>query len=222
MRTLILNFKNYGEILGEGTLKLSLIADKVSKEVREEIILAPPTPFIAHVASRVSIQVFAQGTNDASEGQSTGAVIAQAVKAAGAAGVILNHSEARLPPQALAKIANDAKKNGLRLCICVRDASEIPAVLNLDPDYLAVEPPELIGTSRSVSKENPKLVSGSLAIARNLDFGGRFLCGAGISTADDVRAAIKLGADGVLLSSSLVKAKNWQSKLRELAVALGD
>lgn len=222
MKTLILNFKNYKEILGNGSLRLSMAAEKVSRKTGVDIIIAPPTPFLAHIASHVKIPVFAQSLSEGREGQSTGATIAAAAKAAGASGSILNHSEARLRPASLRKVADSARENGLSMCVCARNSLEAEAACSLEPEYMALEPPELIGTGRAVSKENPRLVSNALGLVRDLGFHGRFICGAGISSASDVRAAVKLGAEGVMLSSSVIKTSNWSAKLKELVEALGD
>ncbi len=42
------------------------------------------------------------------------------------------------------------------------------------------------------------------------------LCGAGVTNGEDVKAAIELGADGVLLASGVVKAKDPRAALLDL------
>jgi triosephosphate isomerase len=44
----------------------------------------------------------------------------------------------------------------------------------------------------------------------------RVLCGAGISTGDDVAAALELGTEGVLLASGVIKAKDPKAALFDL------
>ena len=44
----------------------------------------------------------------------------------------------------------------------------------------------------------------------------KILCGAGISTGSDVKAALELGTDGVLLASGVVKAKDVEKAIRDL------
>ena len=46
------------------------------------------------------------------------------------------------------------------------------------------------------------------------------LCGAGISHGDDVKAALKLGTQGVLVASGIVKAKDPYMIMREFAEAM--
>ena len=43
------------------------------------------------------------------------------------------------------------------------------------------------------------------------------LVGAGIHSAEDVKVSLKLGAKGILISSYIVKSKNPEEKLTELA-----
>ena len=59
-RTLILNFKNYTEVLGAKSLELARAAERVSSVVDVEIVVAPPTPMIGAVASAVNNRVFSQ------------------------------------------------------------------------------------------------------------------------------------------------------------------
>jgi len=48
----------------------------------------------------------------------------------------------------------------------------------------------------------------------------KILCGAGVSYADDVTAALTLGTDGVLVASSVVKSKDPEGLLQEMADAM--
>ena len=42
------------------------------------------------------------------------------------------------------------------------------------------------------------------------------LCGAGISTGEDMKAALELGAEGVLLASGIIKADDQKQALIDL------
>ncbi len=81
------------------------------------------------------------------------------------------------------------------------------AVALLKPDRVAIEPPELIGSGRAVSKERPEVVSDSIRRIRAVNPDVTILCGAGVTTGEDVYAALKLGAQGVLVASGVVKAQ---------------
>jgi triosephosphate isomerase len=216
----IINFKNYAEILGQPALRLAKSAERVSAVLDVEIIVAPPVPSLASIASDVKIPVIGQKVEDASEGKSTGAVIPEALKAWGCAGSMINHSESRTSLDVIAKLLPRMRKAGLTSCVCAESTEELVKIAPLAPEYIAVEPPELIGTGISVSKARPELISDSVEAARSAGYRGMVLCGAGIVSGDDASAAAKLGARGILVASSIVKSADWEAKIRELASAL--
>jgi len=220
MRTLIVNFKNYPEVLGEGSVRLALAIEKVADATEVEAIAAPPAPMLALVASRTKVQVYGQTVSSASGDKTTGAILPEAIKAAGASGTILNHSESRRPIEELREMVPRLKRMGLGVCLCAQDAPEAVRLSSLVPRYIAVEPPELIGSGVAVSKAKPELVERTVQAVRRAGFDGKILCGAGIVTGEDVRKAVELGVDGVLVASSVVKAGDWESKVRELAGSL--
>jgi triosephosphate isomerase len=216
----IINFKNYSEILGEGALRLARTAEAVSETIDVELILAPPVPRLSAVASAVRLPVFGQSVGNQQEGKSTGAIIPEALKASGCAGSLINHSESRVPPGTIRDVIPRMKGLGLSSCVCGEDAKEIVILAGLAPEYLAVEPPELIGSGIAVSKARPELIRESVSSVKGAGYAGRLLCGAGIVTGEDARAAVKLGMDGILVASSVVRSKDWESKIAELAGAL--
>ena len=220
MRTLIVNFKNYPEIMGEGSVGLALAIKRAAEGAGVEAIAAPPIPMISLVASKTGVRVYSQTVGSKAGEKTTGAVLPEAVKAAGASGTILNHSESRRTPGELRKLVPRLLSLELGVCLCTRTAGEAAKLSLLVPTYLAVEPPELIGSGVAVSKARPELVKKTVSAARKAGFEGKILCGAGIVSGADVAKAVELGADGVLVASSVVKAADWESKVRELANSL--
>lgn len=220
MRTLIVNFKNYPIIMGEGSVRLSQVVEKVAESLEIEAIAAPPTPMLALVASRTKVHVYSQAVGNAEGDRTTGAILPQAVKAAGASGTILNHSEARMNYSELQNMMPRLALMGLDVCLCSQTAEEATKLASLDPKYIAIEPPELIGSGIAVSRAKPELIEETVAAVRKTGYQGRILCGAGIVTGEDVSKAVELGVDGVLVASSVVKAADWESKVRELARSL--
>jgi triosephosphate isomerase len=73
---------------------------------------------------------------------------------------------------------------------------------------IAIEPPDLIGTGVAVSKARPELITNAIRRIRSVNSSVDILCGAGVSTGEDVGKAFELGTRGVLVSSSVVKGKN--------------
>jgi triosephosphate isomerase len=100
--------------------------------------------------------------------------------------------------------------------VCTDSVASSAAAAAYRPDYVAVEPPELIGGDISVTEANPDVVRGAVDAVRRVDAGVRLLCGAGVKTGEDVRAALELGAEGVLLASGVVKSKDPYQSLLDL------
>ena len=217
---IILNLKNYPEVLGEGSLKMAGAAQRASTKTGVEVIVAPPGPMVALVASKVAIPVFSQTVGSETGSKTTGAFLPEAVKAAGAKGTLLSHSESTRPLTELRQLMPRLKGLSLSVCLCAGTAAQAVALTRLRPDYIAIEPPELIGSGVAVSKARPELVSRTVSKVRDAGFRGRVLCGAGIVSGEDVEKAVELGAEGVLVSSSVVKADDWESKIEELAHSL--
>jgi triosephosphate isomerase (TIM) len=219
-KTFIVNFKNYPEVLGEGSLKLARAAAGLSWELGIDVVVAPPTPMLHTIASMVKIPVFAQRTELGEQGKSTGHAIPESIKAAGCAGSLLNHSESRISMEVLRLTIERMKSLGLASCACAETTEEAVEIAAWDPEYLAIEPPELIGTGRAVSRAKPELITGTAEALSRAGYKGKLLCGAGIVSGDDVAAAVRLGTKGILVASSVVKAQDWPAKLRELGTAM--
>ena len=217
---LILNFKNYLELAGRASIELAKAAQQVSKSLdgRIKIVACPPQPALSLVKENVDIPVFAQHVDDAKEGSTTGYFIPEIAKSFGAQGSLINHSEHRIDrPETIQNLVNNLRKLQMVSVVCARSAAEVADIARFKPDYIAIEPPELIGSGKAVSKENPAIVTDSIESAAKVSQEVRVICGAGITDAADVRSALKLGAKGILVASGVIKATSWVDKITELA-----
>ncbi|MCP8322057.1 MAG: triose-phosphate isomerase [archaeon] len=219
-RIMIINFKNYLEASGEGAIKLAKVAESVAKELDVEIVVAPPIPDLSTVAKSVSIPVFAQHVDLAKPGSTTGSIVPEIIKACGSAGTLLNHSEKRVPIKVIKELIPKLKDLGLYSVVCAKTPKEVKDRAMLLPDYVAVEPPELIGTGRAVSKVKPEVILRSKEAVKEVSDSVKLICGAGITSGEDVSIALKLGSVGILVASSVVKSDSWELKIRELAKPL--
>ncbi len=201
-------------------MRLALAVKRAADSIDFEAIVAPPTPMLALVASKVKVQVYSQSVGSKSGDKTTGAIMPEGVRVAGASGTILNHSESRVPPRELRKLVPKLASLEMGVCLCSQTAAEAAELARLGPRYLAIEPPELIGSGVAVSRAKPELVERTVSAVRKTGYGGRILCGAGIVSGEDVAKAVELGVDGVLVASSVVKAQDWEAKIRELAGSL--
>ena len=217
---LILNFKNYHEIEGQKGIELARSVQKVSESFGGSIqlVVAPPQPALALVKQNVNIPVYAQHLDYAEAGSTTGYFIPEMARSFGAQGSLLNHSEHRIDKlDTVQGLVNRLRSLHLVSVVCARTASEVSTFARFEPDYIAIEPPELIGSGRAVSRENPSIVTDSINAAAKISQNARVICGAGITDADDVSSALKLGAVGILVASGIIKATSWIDKITELA-----
>jgi len=216
---IIVNFKTYLEATGRKAVDLAKKAEKVSHETKVSVGVAPQFADIAAVAEAVAIPVLAQHVDPIKPGGYTGHVLAESVKEAGAVGTLINHSERQLKLSDIDQIINIMHENGLTSVVCANNPRISAAVATLKPDIIAIEPPELIGTGIPVSKAQPEVITGTIDLVRKINSDVIILCGAGISHGEDVAAALKLGTQGVLVASGIVKAKDPYAVLREFADA---
>jgi triosephosphate isomerase len=217
---IIVNFKTYLESTGKRAVELAKKAEKVHRETSIYVGVAPQLADLSAVAQAVEIPVFAQHIDPIKPGGYTGHVLAEAVKEAGAIGTLINHSERRLKLSDIDEIVKLAREKGLMSVVCANNPSTSVAVSSLNPDLVAIEPPELIGTGIPVSKAQPEIVSGTVQLVREVNKKITILCGAGISHGEDVSAALKLGTEGVLVASGIVKAKDPYGIILEFAEAM--
>lgn len=214
---IITNFKTYESATGDAALTLAKIHDEVAQETGADIRIAVQATDLYRIASAVSIPVYAQHIDPVSFGGNTGHILPEAVKAAGAQGTLLNHSERRLDKATIAASISRAKELGLEVILCAATPEEGEAFVSLDPTLIAVEPPELIGGDISVSTAQPEIVSDSAA-----RIPGKCLVGAGVKNGEDVKKSLELGAQGVLLASGVTKTENPQAILYDLISGLAD
>jgi triosephosphate isomerase len=219
MPIIIVNFKTYLEATGRKAFELAKQAEKVSKETGASIVVAPQFADITRVAEAVEIPVFAQHIDPITPGSYTGHVLAESVKEAGAVGTLINHSERQLKLSDIDAVIKLAREKDLVSCVCANNPSVSAAAAALKPDIVSIEPPELIGTGIAVSKAQPEVITNTVKLVREVNAKVTILCGAGISHGEDVAVALKLGTQGVLVASAIVKAKDPYSILREFADA---
>lgn len=197
-------------------VEIATIAAGVAEETGVEIAVAPQAADLGSVAE-TGVETWAQHVSGVEHGSHTGSTLAEAAARAGATGTLLNHSERRLRLADIDAGIRAAERAGLETLVCANNPRQIAAAARLEPDAVAVEPPELIGTGTPVSKANPDIVTESVEAAGD---DVPVLCGAGISTGEDLVAAAELGSEGVLLASGVAKADDPRAALEALVEPL--
>ncbi|MBI2580527.1 triose-phosphate isomerase [Candidatus Woesearchaeota archaeon] len=223
---IIINFKTYREATGENAVKLARMCESAAKKAGDKVKIAVAVQAtdifgVAAAVDTAMVEVFAQHIDANGQGKSTGFVTAEAVREAGATGTLINHAEHKITD--IAKRIATAKAASLATVVCAADVAEAKAIagMNPAPDYIAIEPPELIGGKVSVSKAKPEVVSDSVAAVKSAGSSIKVLCGAGVNSGEDVKKALELGTEGILVASAVVLARNPEETLLELIDGTG-
>lgn|SRR3989344_741369 len=212
---IIVNFKCYTESIGENARSIAKICESVALATKKKIIIAPSFTDL-HIAQDVSIPVFSQHLDPFDNGAHTGHITVSSLSSAGIKGAIINHSEHPVSLDHIKKAVDLAHKHNITAVVCASSLDMVKDIVKIcTPQYIAYEPTELIGGNISVTTSKPEIIKQAAKIVRD----SKLLCGAGIKTADDVKAARMLGAHGILVSSGIVKAKEPEKKLKEFALA---
>ncbi len=212
----ILNFKTYLESSGDNALKLAKALENASEESGVNMVAVPQAIDIYRIKMETNVPILSQHIDAISPGGHTGSNLFESFLSAEIDGSLLNHSECRMNLADISAIVKKLNDNNLISCVCTNNVETSVAAATLNPDYVAVEPPELIGTGIPVSKAEPEIVKGTVSKVKSINKNIKVLCGAGISNGEDMAAAIELGAEGVLLASGIIKSKSPKDALLDL------
>ena len=207
---IFINFKTYPQGTGQQAVELAKICEQVGKSSGVEIIPVIQAVDLYRVAQAVQIPVWVQHVDWQSQGQHTGLVNLEAVVEAGASGTLLNHAEHRIPPGTVKQVIK--RIENFKVMVCARTLGQAERLAKLKPDFLAYEPPELIGGEVAVSEAEPGVIK---RIVEKVP-GVPIIVGAGVKSGKDVKKSIELGAVGVLVSSGVVLAKDPEEALEDL------
>ncbi|AGK61089.1 triosephosphate isomerase [Archaeoglobus sulfaticallidus PM70-1] len=216
MGIIVINFKAYKEGSGKKALELAKIVEEISSKVDDYIAIAPNFLDMSEIMKAVDVDVYAQHVDAIEYGSHTGRIVPEMLKDIGLKGSLINHSERRLKLADIDFVIEKFRNLGLTSIVCTNNVATTAAAAALGPDFVAIEPPELIGSGIPVSKADPEIVRNSVEAVKKVNSNVKVLCGAGISKHEDYVTALDLGTEGVLLASGIVKAKDPRFALEEL------
>jgi len=222
----IINSKNYIEASGDNALSLAGTIRDLRKEFDSvKVVLATQAFSLSRITSNFpEVDAFCQHVDSKGLGSTTGYLIPEIAKSFGARGSLINHSEHRVPAEIISELVPKLRQLSMVSVVCARDGGEVTEFAKYEPDYIAIEPPELIGSGKAVSKTRPDLIVDS---RRNLDSAisrlnskTKLLCGAGIVDPIDATRAVELGSDGILVASGVIKSPDWKKAILGLVMGL--
>ena len=210
----VVNFKTYQTAHGASAEELAVAMSGIETNARM-IAAVSALDLAAVVAAAPDLEVWCQHLDPVGFGSYTGRLHPETAIERGATGTLINHAEHKVSIEHVAMLL-DQVPEGFEVCACAADIDEAMAMAALVPNYVAVEPPELIGGDTSVTNADPDIVSDTAAAVREVSDEVGILCGAGVKTGADVAKAIELGTTGVLLASGVTKADDPAAALSGL------
>lgn len=203
---------------GDRMLKLAKAADRAAAKYDVRIILTPqPTDIYLLAKETEHLLIFAQHMDPVKVGRGNGSILAEALKAAGAHGVILNHAEKPMTLADLSKSIQRADEVGLVTMVCADSIKEAEAIAQLSPNIIVPEPTELIGTGVTSDEE---YVIATTSTIKKINPDIEVLQAAGITNGHDVYKTIKAGADATGTTSGIMKAEDPEAMMEEMIRAV--
>ena len=201
-------------LYGEEMLKLAKVIDKTALKYDVDIIVTPQYTDIRLLADNTErILVFAQHMDPLPVGRGLGSVLPEAVKAAGAVGVMLNHAETPVTDDVLAETIKRADEVGLGTIVCADTIEDVKKRAKMGPNLIVAAPTELIGTGKT---SDSNYVIDTIKTVHDINPDIMVLQGAGISNGTDVYNTIKLGAQATGSTSGIIKADDPYAMVEEM------
>jgi len=203
-------------LYGKKVLDLAKFADGISAKYNVQIIFTPQCVDIPRLAQEMkNLLIFAQHMDALPVGRGVGSVLPEALKDAGAVGVLLNHAEKPLPFDVLQRTIQRADEVGLASMACAGNLEEVEIVAKMNPNILLAESPELIGSGKRGAEDQQ-----AIQMINNLVWEINpqifVLHGAGISSYQDVYEIIALGAQATGSTSGIINAQDPFVMLEEM------
>lgn len=214
---LILNFKTYKETTGTNAFKILESLEKLNSDLPDiatKYTCALSSIDLAAARERFKkINIMAQHVDPIEQGKFNGWISPGNVLGYGITFSLYNHSEHRMWGPKIKDEISFIQSLGINLVVCCESIEEAKQLLEIKPFGIAYETKELIGTGVSVTT-NPDVIKEFIDLTKGKTMP---FVGAGVTNREDVETSIRLGAEGVLLSSAFAKATNHYEFTKDLA-----
>lgn len=204
----------YGDVL----LDIAKGLDELAEKYDVDVILDVPDTEIFNIAHNTKrIHVYSQHMDSLEVGRGMGRTLPEALKAAGAVGVMLNHAEHKLTIDEIKAAIARADEVGLATMVCADSVDEVREIAALGPNILVAEPTELIGTGKPADKE---YVDEVIRVIREVNPEIKPFPSAGISKGEDCYNIVKAGSPASGCSSAIAKAEKPLALAEEMIAAV--
>lgn len=209
--------KNY--VWGDTVLEYALAAEKAAEKYDIDVLFTLPAVEIRRVAERTERLILVAPYMDTLRpGRGMADILPEALRDAGAKGVVVNHCEKPMSLPQIKATIDRAHEIGMFVFACADSVAEARAIACLEPDIINPEPTELIGgNSGAVSDmsyvkaciDSVKAVNPDILVEQ----------AAGITNGQQVYDFIMAGSEAAGAASGICKAKDPIAMIDEMIAA---
>jgi len=199
-------------------MELAVHANELAKSNPIDVLFTAPQTELANIVRECpDLIVTAQHTDDIQPGDTMGKVLLESLVHIGVQAVVLNHADHPLSISTISNTIRRAKKFGIQTIVCADSIQEAQAIAMLNPDVVLAEPTELIGQAQISSRD---YVISTVVSIKKINPTVLVEQGAGIRSEKDVMELLQLGADGVGVTSGIVKADDPVGMMKKMIQAV--
>lgn len=208
--------KNY--IYGDPVYRYALACDQAAEKYDVDVLFIAPYTEIRRIAENTRhLIVLAPYMDILRPGRGMADILPEALYAAGARGVVLNHCERPMTLTHIKKAIDRANELDMLSFACADTVAEARAIAELGPDIINPEPSELIGTGQASDLSYVREVIHSVKSVNPHIYVEQ---AAGITTAQQIYDFIMAGSEAAGAASGILKAEKPLELLDEMVAAV--
>ncbi len=204
--------KNY--IFGDAVLAFAQAADAAAIKHDVDVLFIAPYTEIRRIREACPhLIILAPYMDTLRPGRGMADILPEALKAAGAQGVVINHCERPMTLSAIRKTIDRANELDMLSFVCADTIDEARAVAHFHPDIINPEPTELIGSGQA---SDMSYVMEAIRAVKAIDPLIMVEQAAGITTAQQIYDFIMAGSEAAGSASGILKSSQPLMLLDEM------
>lgn len=208
--------KNY--VYGDKVLEYAIAADKAAEKYDIDVLFICPAVEIRQVVQNTKhLIVLAPYMDTLRPGRGMADILPEALKAAGAQGVVINHCEKPMSLPQMKATIDRARELDFLVFACADTLAEAKAIAQLHPDIINPEPSEIIGGGNGVSPM--AYVKDSIRVIKEIYDDIMVEQAAGITNGQQVYEFIMAGSEAAGAASGIMNASDPVAMIDEMIAA---
>ena len=208
--------KNY--IYGDTVLEYALAADRAAEKYDIDVLFITPAVEIRRIAEHTKhLIILAPYMDTLRPGRGMADILPEALKAAGAQGVVINHCEKPMSLPQMKATVDRARELDFLVFACADTLEEAKAIAQLHPDIINPEPSGIIGGGNGVTPMD--YVEASIREIKAIYPDILVEQAAGITNGQQVYDFIMAGSEAAGAASGIMKAADPIAMIDEMVAA---